>query len=49
MSFRFKNRPLSAKVKKLFDTKAPYDPRYPNEGCDSQLHKGMGRYFRLFA
>ena len=45
----FKNWTLSANVKNLFDTKAPYDPRYPNEGFNSQLHNGMGRYFRLTA
>lgn len=45
----FKNWTLSANIKNLFDTKAPYDPRYPNEGFDSQLHNGMGRYFRLTA
>jgi iron complex outermembrane receptor protein len=45
----FKNWTLSANVKNLFDTKAPYDPRYPTEGFDPQLHNGMGRYFRLTA
>jgi len=45
----FKNWTLSANVKNLFDTPAPYDPRYPNEGFNSQLHNGMGRYFRLTA
>jgi iron complex outermembrane receptor protein len=45
----FKNWTLSANIKNLFDTKAPYDPRYPNEGFNSQLHNGMGRYFRLTA
>jgi iron complex outermembrane receptor protein len=45
----FKNWTLSANVKNLFDAKAPYDPRYPNEGFNSQLHNGMGRYFRLTA
>ncbi len=45
----FKNWTLTANVKNLFDTKAPYDPRYPNEGFNSQLHNGMGRYFRLTA
>lgn len=45
----FKNWTLSANVRNLFDTKAPYDPRYPNEGFNSQLHNGMGRYFRLTA
>jgi iron complex outermembrane receptor protein len=45
----FKNWTLSLNVKNLFDTAAPYDPRYPNEGYNSQLHNGMGRYFRLTA
>jgi iron complex outermembrane receptor protein len=45
----FKNWTLSANVKNLFDTKAPYDPREPNLGFNSQLHNGMGRYFRLTA
>jgi iron complex outermembrane receptor protein len=45
----FKNWTLSANVKNLFDTPAPYDPRYPNEGFNTQLHNGMGRYFRLTA
>ena len=45
----FKNWTLSANVKNIFDTVAPYDPRYPNEGFNSQLHNGQGRYFRLTA
>jgi iron complex outermembrane receptor protein len=45
----FKNWTLSANIKNLFDAKAPYDPRYPNEGFNGQLHNGMGRYFRLSA
>jgi iron complex outermembrane receptor protein len=45
----FKNWTLSANVKNLFDTKAPYDPREAVTGFDSQLHNGMGRYFRLSA
>jgi iron complex outermembrane receptor protein len=45
----YKNWTLSANVKNLFDTPAPYDPRYPNEGFNTQLHNGMGRYFRLTA
>jgi iron complex outermembrane receptor protein len=45
----FKDWTLSANVKNIFDTAAPYDPRYPNEGYNSQLHNGMGRYFRLSA
>ncbi|QJE03014.1 TonB-dependent receptor [Massilia forsythiae] len=45
----FKNWTLSANIKNLFDTKAPYDPRETNLGFNSQLHNGMGRYFRLSA
>jgi iron complex outermembrane receptor protein len=45
----FKNWTLSANVKNLFDTKAPYDPREAVTGFNSQLHNGMGRYFRLSA
>jgi iron complex outermembrane receptor protein len=45
----FKNWTLSANVKNLFDTKAPYDPRDATQGYDSQLHNSMGRYFRLTA
>jgi iron complex outermembrane receptor protein len=45
----FKNWTLSANVRNIFDTKAPYDPRYPNEGFNTSLHNGMGRYFRLTA
>jgi iron complex outermembrane receptor protein len=45
----FKNWTLSVNVKNLFDAPAPYDPRYPNEGFNSQLHNGMGRYYRVTA
>ncbi|MCC2956407.1 TonB-dependent receptor [Massilia sp. IC2-477] len=45
----FKNWTLSANIKNLFDTAAPYDPRYPNEGFNTQLHNAMGRYFRVSA
>ncbi|XYJ09189.1 TonB-dependent receptor [Telluria sp. B2] len=45
----FKNWTLSANIRNLFDTAAPYDPRYPSEGFNPQLHNGMGRYFRLTA
>nr|WP_314547338.1 TonB-dependent receptor [uncultured Massilia sp.] len=45
----FKDWTLSANVRNIFDTEAPYDPRYPNEGFNTQLHNGMGRYFRLTA
>jgi iron complex outermembrane receptor protein len=45
----FKNWTLSANVKNIFDTKAPYDPRETTAGFNSQLHNAMGRYFRLTA
>jgi iron complex outermembrane receptor protein len=45
----FKNWTLSANIRNLFDTKAPYDPRESVTGFNSQLHNGMGRYFRLSA
>jgi iron complex outermembrane receptor protein len=45
----FKNWVLSANVKNIFDTEAPYDPREGIQGFNSQLHNGMGRYFRLTA
>ncbi len=45
----FKNWTLSANVKNIFDTAAPYDPRYPTEGFNTQLHNAMGRYFRVSA
>jgi len=45
----FKNWTLSANIRNLFDTKAPYDPREAVTGFNSQLHNGMGRYFRLSA
>ena len=45
----FKDWTLSANVRNIFDTEAPYDPRYDREGYNSQLHNGMGRYFRLTA
>lgn len=45
----FKNWTLSANVRNLFDTKAPYDPRETYAGFNSQLHNAMGRYFRLSA
>jgi len=45
----FKNWTLSANVKNIFDTKAPYDPRETTYGYNTQLHNGMGRYFRLTA
>jgi iron complex outermembrane receptor protein len=38
---------LSLNLKNLFDAKAPYDPRYPNEGSNTQLHNGIGRYIRV--
>ena len=45
----FKNWTLSANIRNLLDKAAPYDPRYPNEGFNTQLHNGQGRYFRLTA
>jgi iron complex outermembrane receptor protein len=45
----FKNWTLAANVRNLFDTKAPYDPREAITGFNTQLHNGMGRYFRLSA
>ena len=45
----FKDLTLSFNVKNIFDVKAPYDPRYPTEGFNTQLHNGQGRYFRVSA
>ena len=45
----FKNLTLSFNIKNLLDTAAPYDPRYPIEGFNTQLHNGQGRYFKLSA
>ena len=49
----FKNLVLSLNIKNLFDEKAPYDPSYGTAsnliGYNSQLHNGMGRYFRVTA
>jgi iron complex outermembrane receptor protein len=45
----FKNWTLSLNVKNILDEAAPYDPRYPTEGSNSQLHNSMGRYFRVTA
>jgi iron complex outermembrane receptor protein len=45
----FKNWTLSLNVKNILDAAAPYDPRYPTEGSNSQLHNSMGRYFRVTA
>lgn len=45
----FKDLTLSFNIKNLFDIKAPYDPRYPVEGFNTQLHNGQGRYFRVSA
>jgi iron complex outermembrane receptor protein len=44
-----KNTTLSLNIQNLFDTKAPYDPRYETTGYNDQLHNGFGRYFRLSA
>ncbi|MBB5370917.1 MULTISPECIES: TonB-dependent siderophore receptor [unclassified Janthinobacterium] len=45
----FKDLTLSFNVRNIFDVKAPYDPRYPTEGFNTQLHNGQGRYFRVSA
>ncbi|AKU22285.1 TonB-dependent receptor [Massilia sp. NR 4-1] len=48
-----KNLTLAFNIKNLFDTKAPYDVRYGTttnfQGYNTQLHNGMGRYFRMSA
>jgi outer membrane receptor protein involved in Fe transport len=44
-----KDLTLSFNIKNLFDIAAPYDPRYPLEGFNPQLHNGQGRYFKLSA
>lgn len=44
-----KNVVLNLNIRNLLDTKAPYDPRYPTGGFNSQLHNGQGRYFRATA
>jgi iron complex outermembrane receptor protein len=45
----FKHLVLNLNIRNLLDTKAPYDPRYPVGGFNSQLHNGSGRYFRASA
>ena len=45
----FKNWTISANIRNLLDKAAPYDPDYPEEGFNSQLHNAQGRYFRLTA
>jgi iron complex outermembrane receptor protein len=40
---------LSFNIRNLFDAAAPYDPRYPIEGFNPQLHNGQGRYFKVSA
>jgi iron complex outermembrane receptor protein len=40
---------LAFNIKNLFDIAAPYDPRYPLEGFNTQLHNGQGRYFKVSA
>ena len=45
----FKHLVLNLNIRNLLDTKAPYDPRYPTGGFNSQLHNGNGRYFRASA
>jgi iron complex outermembrane receptor protein len=44
-----KNLTLAFNIKNLFDIAAPYDPRYPVEGFNTQLHNGQGRYFKVSA
>ena len=47
-----KNLSLNFNVRNLFDTRAPYDPRYgtsTTQGFNSQLHNGYGRYFKVSA
>ncbi|CDG86007.1 TonB-dependent receptor domain-containing protein [Janthinobacterium agaricidamnosum] len=44
-----KNLTMSFNIRNVLDTKAPYDPRYPIEGFNSQLHNAQGRYFRVSA
>ncbi|MFC0167929.1 TonB-dependent receptor domain-containing protein [Pseudoduganella danionis] len=52
----FKNVSVSLNVQNLFDTKAPYDPRYgvntagtPLQGYNEGLHNNQGRYFTFSA
>jgi iron complex outermembrane receptor protein len=40
---------LSFNIRNLLDAAAPYDPRYPIEGFNTQLHNGVGRYFKVSA
>jgi iron complex outermembrane receptor protein len=40
---------LSFNIRNLFDAAAPYDPRYPIEGFNTQLHNSQGRYFKVSA
>jgi iron complex outermembrane receptor protein len=44
-----KNTTLTLNIQNLFDTAAPYDPRYAAGGFNSQLHNGFGRYFQIGA
>jgi iron complex outermembrane receptor protein len=44
-----KDLTLAFNIRNLFDVAAPYDPRYPVEGFNSQLHNGVGRYFKVSA
>ena len=44
-----KNLTLALNIKNILDKAAPYDPRYPTEGFNTQLHNGMGRTFRATA
>lgn len=43
----FKDTKISFNIQNLFDTAAPYDPRYPTSGFNTNLHNGYGRYFRF--
>lgn len=44
-----KNVTLNLNIRNLLDTAAPYDPRYPTGGYNSQLHNANGRYFKASA
>jgi iron complex outermembrane receptor protein len=52
----YKNVVLTLNVQNLFDTKAPFDPRYginssaqPLEGYNEGLHNSYGRYYSFNA
>ncbi|GGC84515.1 TonB-dependent receptor plug domain-containing protein [Undibacterium terreum] len=44
-----KNLTLGLSIANLFDTKAPYDPRYYANGYNDSLHNNTGRYFTVSA